>query len=181
MTGSSFNNNSTRNDSPLLFLSTLGDLQYFSCDGCAVNGPLPIYLPHNLSQLELKRAGLTGGLLEQWSSSTSLTNINLFYNKLTGPIPNSWSSLTKLQYLDFSYNELNGIPPDWIHTNKVQLFYGISNYWNATPSWCREEIVFEPKDDNAPVLLCSRPFHDCRDGDKNCFQKIGYFPSKFFC
>ncbi|KAL3639179.1 hypothetical protein CASFOL_017086 [Castilleja foliolosa] len=99
-------------------------LSSFNSSGFLLPGPIPKWLGHGLSNLEvldLRSSSITGSIP---SSIGSLSRLNYFYlsnNSITGNMPTSLGNLVKLSVLDLSQNLLTGQIPKEIISLKKNL------------------------------------------------------------
>ena len=98
-----------------------------SCNGTVVvglnlaskllTGPLPVSLRYatGLRSLRLDSNSFTGGLLADWSTLSSLTELQLQANNAVyGALPAQWSTLVHLAGLNLGFMSLTGtIPAQW--------------------------------------------------------------------
>eukprot|EP00933_Yihiella_yeosuensis_P028286 TRINITY_DN22101_c0_g2_i1.p1 TRINITY_DN22101_c0_g2~~TRINITY_DN22101_c0_g2_i1.p1 ORF type:complete len:1541 (-),score=142.98 TRINITY_DN22101_c0_g2_i1:93-4715(-) len=133
--------------------SNLKSISYLFLENNSLHGPLPKFIGKlPLMSVNLGVNGFTGPIPAEWASMNStLSFLNLMWNKLTGELPNfissfkgmkwmelcnnsfhgtipqSWAALVDLEWIDLSHNNLHGELPAFLGSFKnihsVQLAY----------------------------------------------------------
>ncbi|XP_062011661.1 probable leucine-rich repeat receptor-like serine/threonine-protein kinase At3g14840 isoform X2 [Rosa rugosa] len=80
----------------------------------------------NMKKLEilmLRNCNISVQLPPYLGGMTTLTTLDLSFNKLTGEIPRSFSGLAKMEYMFLTGNMLTGSVPDWLKGDNIDLSY----------------------------------------------------------
>ncbi|KEH16826.1 LRR receptor-like kinase [Medicago truncatula] len=158
----------------LLFNLSSNWIPHFRLDtlhasSCTLGPKFPGWLKHNgeLRNLEISNIGILDSFPKWfWNLSSSLTYLNVSYNKLNGPLPMSfprgklsdcWRKFEHLVVLDFGKNNLSGkVPNSFGALREIKsLYLNNNNFSGELPSLnlCHNLELFDVADNNLQGTL----------------------------
>ncbi|KAG6405747.1 hypothetical protein SASPL_133341 [Salvia splendens] len=158
------------------FLATFTELKDLRVEGTYLEGPIPNSFSA-LTKLENLRigdlnVGESDSSLDFLENLTSLSILDLSFNKLTGQIPASFKDFSSLKYLYLGSNKIDGVLPSDIGSKLIALDVSFNPLTGNIPlDWSHVSVntvatsINDLKNQKASTML------QCLDQNTNCRNK----------
>ncbi|XP_030518422.2 probable LRR receptor-like serine/threonine-protein kinase At1g53440 isoform X2 [Rhodamnia argentea] len=123
--------------SSISLLKNLTELRISDLKGSSSN--FPNLEGMNMNTLILRNCLLTGTIPDYIGDWTSLTTLDLSFNRLTGNAPDKMGD--SLDYMYLTNNSLTGAVPSWITSSKQYLDLSYNSFTGSSPSSCQQSQV----------------------------------------